>query len=64
MLKKTASSKSMHAALEASTNRVGVVFSERLVNMPVQVIPPLFRIFDGDLKTAVRTFSLPSTSLG
>lgn len=54
MVKKTStSSPKLNAALQDSKNRIGVVFSERLVNMPVQVIPPLFRIFEGDLKTAV-----------
>ena len=55
MLGKTKTSQAIHNVLEDSKNRIGVVFSERLVNMPVQVIPPLTRIFEGDLTTAVST---------
>ena len=60
VLAKTKSSKAIHAVLEDSKNRIGVVFSERLVNMPRQVIPPLVRIFEGDLKTAVSALSDPA----
>jgi hypothetical protein len=56
-LSKTASSASFHTALQSlfsnptSEIRVGFVFCERLVNMPVQVIPPMYRMLADELRT-------------
>lgn len=58
LLGKTASVPALQALLEEgsqgeSSTKVGVVFSERLVNMPVQVVPPLLRIFTEELDSLV-----------
>lgn len=36
-----------------TTQHVGFVFCERLINMPVQVIPPMYRMLTGELKGAI-----------
>lgn len=43
----------LQQALSDITNKIGVVFHERLVNMPIQVVSPLLRSFDADLTAAV-----------
>ena len=35
-----------------STNYVGFVFSERLINMPVQVVPPMYTMLADEIKWA------------
>ncbi|EIW86231.1 hypothetical protein CONPUDRAFT_133729 [Coniophora puteana RWD-64-598 SS2] len=46
-----------HAALKGllaqSQNHVGLIVCERLINMPVQVIPPMYRMLIDELKTAI-----------
>lgn len=56
-LAKSASSPALHTALEnllaqTSTSHIGFVFSERLVNMPVQVIPPMYRMLSNEIQWA------------
>ncbi|KAL5518439.1 BCP1 [Sanghuangporus vaninii] len=61
VLQKSTSSPLLHAALLSllgpeglrSEKHVGFVFSERLVNMPVQVIPPMYRMLLDEIKWAV-----------
>ncbi|GJE99768.1 p21-C-terminal region-binding protein-domain-containing protein [Phanerochaete sordida] len=36
-----------------SANHVGLVFSERLINMPVQLMPPTYRMLEEELRWAV-----------
>jgi protein BCP1 len=36
-----------------SHNHVGLVFSERLINMPVQTVPPMYRMLDNEIKWAI-----------
>ena len=45
-----------------SANHVGLVFSERLINMPVQLMPPTYRMLEEELRWAVEDVSA-STSL-
>ena len=53
--------KSMHQALQgvigsqalASPNHVGILVSERLINMPVQVVPPTYRMLADEIKWAI-----------
>jgi protein BCP1 len=51
-------------ALAPSSNaHVGLILSERLVNMPVQIIPPMYRMLADEIQWAVEEVS-PSPSLG
>ncbi|KAG8900347.1 hypothetical protein FRB99_006105 [Tulasnella sp. 403] len=60
LLSKSASNPSAHAALQRiigkealdSSNHVGLVLCERLVNMPIQVIPPMYRMLADEIKWA------------
>lgn len=80
VLKKTASNTALHAQLtellavpatEGSSTatapkHVGLVVSERLVNMPAQVVPPMFRMLEEELQWArddVRPVFAPSNTL-
>jgi len=36
-----------------STNHLGLVFSERLINMPVQIMPPTYRMLEEELRWAM-----------
>ncbi|KAF7797674.1 hypothetical protein EIP86_008874 [Pleurotus ostreatoroseus] len=40
-------------ALQSQANHVGFVFSERLVNMPVQLMPPMYRMLAEEIQWAV-----------
>lgn len=40
-----------------SQNHVGFVFSERLINMPVQIMPPTYRMLQEELSWAVEDVS-------
>lgn len=58
VLSKTNSSPPLRTVLEdalAPTSRthVGLILSERLVNMPVQVVPPMYRMLADEIKWAV-----------
>ncbi|THG98989.1 hypothetical protein EW026_g3274 [Hermanssonia centrifuga] len=60
ILNKSPSNPNTHSALQAllgpaglqSQNHVGFVFSERLVNMPVQLMPPMYRMLSEELQWA------------
>jgi len=56
-ISKTNPSPAFRAALEdalASPNdHVGLILSERLVNMPVQIVPPMYRMLADEIKWAV-----------
>ncbi|PSR71127.1 hypothetical protein PHLCEN_2v12973 [Hermanssonia centrifuga] len=60
ILNKSPSDPKTHSALQAllgpaglqSQNHVGFVFSERLVNMPVQLMPPMYRMLSEELQWA------------
>ncbi|KAL5534773.1 hypothetical protein ACEPAG_1237 [Sanghuangporus baumii] len=61
VLQKSGSSPVLHATLQSllgpeglqSEKHVGFIFSERLVNMPVQVVPPMYRMLTDEIKWAV-----------
>ncbi|KAH7910003.1 p21-C-terminal region-binding protein-domain-containing protein, partial [Hygrophoropsis aurantiaca] len=64
VLRQTSTHSAMHAALRAlldkdtgkekdQPTRLGLVLSERLVNMPVQVVPPMYRMLVDELRWAV-----------
>jgi len=58
LLQKSNSDKSVSATLQnilspTSTDHVGLILSERLVNMPVQIIPPMYRMLSDEIKWAV-----------
>ena len=42
-----------------SDNHVGLIFSERLVNMPVQIVPPMYRMLADEIKWAVEEVGPP-----
>lgn len=60
ILAKSAGNPAAHAALQTllgpqglqSQNHVGFVFSERLVNMPVQVVPHMYRMLADEIQWA------------
>jgi hypothetical protein len=43
----------LHALFSQSQQHVGLVICERLVNMPVQVIPPMYRMLADELRRAI-----------
>jgi len=48
----------MHQALLAligpsSRNHVGLILSERLINMPVQIAPPMYRLLSDEMRWAI-----------
>jgi len=62
MLQKSIPDQTFHTALQSlfqSQNHVGFVFCERLINMPVQVIPPMYRMLNDEIKWAVDDVRLP-----
>lgn len=66
ILAKSAGNPAAHAALQTllgpqglqSQNHVGFVFSERLVNMPVQVVPHMYRMLADEIQWANDDVSL------
>ena len=57
-LSKANHSPALHAVLDdalasSSNNHVGLILSERLVNMPVQVIPPMYKMLTDEIKWAI-----------
>jgi len=60
VLSKSSTDAAFHAVLQAllgpdglqTQNHVGFVLSERLVNMPVQVVPPMYRMLSDEIKWA------------
>lgn len=67
-LAKSANNVPLHSTLQnllgsaglASSNHVGFIFCERLVNMPVQVIPHMYRMLVDEIKWAVEEVRLSS----
>ena len=57
VLRSASKNKEVHTVLQAllspaalqSQNHVGFVFSERLRNMPVQVVPPMYKMLEEEL---------------
>jgi len=41
------------ALVSSSNSHVGLILSERLVNMPVQIVPPMYRMLADEVKWAV-----------
>lgn len=62
VLSKSSPEPSFHSALQSllspaglqSQNHVGFVFSERLINMPVQTVPPMYRMLEEEVKRVVQ----------
>ncbi|KAJ3527396.1 hypothetical protein NMY22_g9806 [Coprinellus aureogranulatus] len=56
-LEKSSSSPELHSTLQSlfsqSEKHVGLVICERLINMPVQVIPPLYNMLKDEVRNAV-----------
>jgi len=57
-LSKTNPDTAFHSVLQdaltpSSNNHVGLVLSERLVNMPVQIVPPMYRMLADEIKWGV-----------
>ncbi|KAF9007900.1 p21-C-terminal region-binding protein-domain-containing protein [Cyathus striatus] len=61
-LEKASSDLAFHSTLNAlfsqNQHHVGLVVCERLINMPVQVIPPMYRMLGDEVKRAVEEASL------
>jgi len=55
ILKKAAASLSLQSMLQTlfMTQHVALVFSERLINMPVQVVPPMYRMLSNEMQWAI-----------
>ncbi|KIJ45060.1 hypothetical protein M422DRAFT_167173, partial [Sphaerobolus stellatus SS14] len=55
LLQKAGKSSDVHSTLQSllSSQQVGFVFSERLVNMPPQVIPPMYKMLTDEIKWAI-----------
>jgi protein BCP1 len=67
VLLKTQADAAFHATLRGllgpaglnSSNHVGYLFSERLINMPVQVVPHMYRMLADELLAAVEQVRSP-----
>jgi len=60
LLLKSAPNPAFHSILQSlvgpnstSPNHVGLVFCERLINIPVQIIPPMYRMLADEIKWAI-----------
>ncbi|KAK7019726.1 Mss4p nuclear export [Paramarasmius palmivorus] len=57
ILQKTASDPDFHSRVQTlfnqTENHVGLVICERLINMPVETVPPMYRMLTEELKNAV-----------
>jgi protein BCP1 len=40
-------------ALAASTGHAGLIISERLINMPPQIMPPMYKMLGDELQNAI-----------
>jgi protein BCP1 len=45
--------RTLKAILDQEENHVGFVLSERLINMPVQVVPPMYRMLADEIQWAI-----------
>lgn len=65
-LQKSSSDSAFNATLQAlfsqTQHHVGFVFCERLINMPVQVIPHMYRMLTDELKRAIDDVSASALS--
>jgi protein BCP1 len=55
VLEKAASLSTLQSTLQrllSSPEHVGFIFSERLINMPVQLVPPMYRMLSDEIKWA------------
>lgn len=62
MLKKAGASSTLHSTLQtlvSAPQHVGFIFSERLINMPVQVVPPMYRMLSDEINWANDEASFP-----
>jgi protein BCP1 len=57
----------MHSALQTifstAETHVGLIICERLVNMPVQIIPPMYKMLLDELRNALSAVRLSRTFL-
>ncbi|KAI0075925.1 hypothetical protein K474DRAFT_1663691 [Panus rudis PR-1116 ss-1] len=61
VLQKSSPNPSLHNTLQnllgptglQSQNHVGLIFSERLINMPVEIVPPMYRMLSDEIKWAI-----------
>jgi hypothetical protein len=58
VLERSSSDHALHETLRnllgsSSPTQVGLIICERLVNMPVQVIPPMYRMLTDEIKWAI-----------
>lgn len=62
LLAKTSADQGFHSTLSSllQTHAVGLVLSERLINMPVQVMPPMYRMLSEEIDEAIEEVRLPS----
>lgn len=64
LLSKANSNLALRTVLEdalapSSRTHVGLILSERLINMPVQVIPPMYKMLTDEIKWAVEEVAPP-----
>ena len=43
---------SLHTLFSQNQQHVGLVISERLINMPVQIVPPMYKMLADEIKQA------------
>ncbi|KAK9239894.1 p21-C-terminal region-binding protein-domain-containing protein [Lipomyces kononenkoae] len=58
ILSKTRSNEAFNKKLkellgEGTKNNTGIIFSERLINMPIEVVPPMYRMLSDEMQRAV-----------
>jgi len=55
VLSKTSAEEGFHSALSSllQNDHVGLVLSERLINMPVQVMAPMYRMLSEEIDEAI-----------
>lgn len=63
VLSKTSVDQGFHSALSSllqnhPRHHVGLVLSERLINMPVQIMPPMYRMLSDEIDEAIKEVRL------
>lgn len=43
---------------DTSKNHIGLILSERLINMPVQIVPPMYKMLQEEIQWAIEDVNM------
>lgn len=43
---------------DTSKNNIGLILSERLINMPVQIVPPMYKMLQEEIQWAIEDVNM------